>query len=228
MHSVDPRNLDSRLETLRKKSAESIPAHLAAALQTAIDHLAQQGIGSSAPGNGDRAPNFVLPDARGVSVALGERLRKGPVVLSFYRGSWCPYCNEELAALQASLTEIQALGASLIAVSPQWRDVSMTRDEVETMEFDILTDPGNHVSRSYGLVFTVSQEMQQIYRELGVDLAKENGTLGCELPVPGTFVIDPSGTIVLSYANPDYTRRLNTLEVLACLLEMKDRSQRPG
>lgn len=181
------------------------------------DQLAVSTLGAAAPGVGDVAPEFELPDARGGDLSLASALASGPVVLIFYRGAWCPYCNLQLKAFQHALPELTAAGASLIAVSPQTPDASMSFAEQAELEFAVLSDEGNRVARSYGLVFRQAEAPTQAQLALGIDLRQVNGDDSFELPVPAVFVIQPDGVISLASVSPDYRWRIGPDEVLAAL-----------
>ena len=166
---------------------------------------------------GDRAPGFRLPDARGGEVALGDLLIDGPVVLVFYRGAWCPYCNLQLAAFQSALADIRAAGAALVAVSPQTPDRSLTFAEQKALEFPVLSDAGNAVARRYGLVFTQSEAATATSRELGIELSEFNGDDSNTLPAASTFVIGQDSMIRFASISGDYRWRVGPDEVLAAL-----------
>ncbi|MEO0934317.1 MAG: peroxiredoxin-like family protein, partial [Cyanobacteria bacterium J06641_2] len=166
---------------------------------------------------GDKAIDFTLPNAMGEAVNLKQLLTKGAVVISFYRGGWCPYCNLELRAYQQLLPEIKKMGASLIAVSPQTPDASLSTSEKNDLEFDVLSDVGLNMAENYGIVFEFSDQLKALYQKWGIDLAKTNGINDWKLPVPGTFVIDQDGRVALAYINADYTKRLEPKEAVAVL-----------
>jgi peroxiredoxin len=166
---------------------------------------------------GDGAPPFRLADARGGAVALADLLAGGPVVLVFYRGAWCPYCNLQLAAFQSALADIRAAGATLVAVSPQTPDQSLTVAERHALEFPVLSDPGNAVARDYGLVFTQSEAATTTSRGLGIELPAFNGDDSHTLPAASTFVIGTDGVIRFAAVSGDYRWRVGPDEVLAAL-----------
>jgi peroxiredoxin len=166
---------------------------------------------------GDTAPGFRLPDARGGEVALADLLADGPVVLVFYRGAWCPYCNLQLAAFQSALVEIRAAGASLVAVSPQTPDQSLTLAERHELAFPVLSDAGNAVARAYGLVFEQSEAATATSRQLGIELPDYNGDASNTLPAASTFVISPDSVIRFAAVSGDYRWRVGPEEVLAAL-----------
>jgi peroxiredoxin len=172
---------------------------------------------AGAPGVGALAPLFTLPDARGGEVALAELLGQGPVVLVFYRGAWCPYCNLQLAAYQRALGDIRAAGATLVAVSPQTPDQSLTLAEQRALEFPVLSDAGNRVAGEYGLVFTAGDAATAALRDLGVELASFNGDHTNTLPAASTFVIGADGGIRFASVSGDYRWRVGPDEVLAAL-----------
>jgi peroxiredoxin len=168
---------------------------------------------------GDRAPNFRLPMAQGGNLELDTLLKAGPVVLMFYRGQWCPYCNLELRAYQQALPRLQAQGASLVAISPQTPDNSLSTTEKNDLSFPVLSDSGLHVSRAYGLAFDLPTELVELYqRRWGNDLVKWNGSEGgWSLPIPATYVIGRDARILLAHVDPDYRERLDPESVLARL-----------
>jgi peroxiredoxin len=168
-------------------------------------------------GVGADAPMFTLPDARGGEVSLEDLLANGPVVLVFYRGAWCPYCNLQLAAFQSALPDIRAAGATLVAVSPQTPDQSLTLAERHALEFPVLSDIGNAVARGYGLVFRQSEAATATSRALGIELADFNGDDSNTLPAASTFVIGEDGVIRFASVSGDYRWRVGPDEVLAAL-----------
>jgi peroxiredoxin len=166
---------------------------------------------------GAGAPLFTLPDARGEAVALADLLARGPVVLVFYRGAWCPYCNLQLAAFQSARADIDAAGATLVAVSPQTPDQSLTLAEQRALEFPVLSDAGNRVAHDYGLAYTASAEGTGELRKLGVELSSFNGDDTDMLPAAATFVVGQDGRIRFASVSGDYRWRVGPEEVLAAL-----------
>jgi len=173
---------------------------------------------------GERAPDFTLPNAYGKPVSLSAQLAKGPVVLSFYRGAWCPYCNLELKALHGALPHFERLGARLIAVTPQQPDKSLEQVKKDNYPFEILSDLDGTVMRDYRLYFTVPDELNNLYQDrFGLDLAAYNGPGRYELPVPGTFVIDASGIVRAAFADIDYKLRMEPADIIATLQTLADK-----
>ena len=139
------------------------------------------------------------------------------VVLNFYRGGWCPYCNFELGALQKLVPEFEKEGAKLIAITPENPDHSLSTKEKNELSFVILTDAGNLVAKHFGLVFTLPSEIQSIYEKFGIDVNKHNGDDTFELPIPATYVVNSAGEIVYHFVDADYTKRSEPADVLAAV-----------
>jgi peroxiredoxin len=199
----------------------SLPEDDAQIVGASFEKLHRSHTGESAIAVGEIAPNFTLPDATGKAVNLRSKLNEGPVVLSFYRGGWCPFCNLELQALQALLPEIKALGANLIGISPETPDNSMTTVEKQQLQFDVLSDVGNSTARDYGLIFTVYEEMRPLYLKWGLDVPASNGDDSWELPVPATYIIDSNCVARTAHVDKDYTKRMEPEQVLTALRNLK-------
>jgi len=177
--------------------------------------LEASGISSRALGVGDAAPDFELPDPSGRLVRLRELLADGPVIVSFYRGQWCPFCNLELRGLQRALGEVAAAGATLVAISPNKPDVTADTVAELDLEYPVLSDHDNQVARMFNLVYEMTQENIDSYREIGRDIGTLNGTGKWELPVPATYVIDSGGTIRYAFVDLNHRRRAEPSEVAA-------------
>ena len=207
----------ARLSTQLDAVNDQIPAEIGARIDAAIAEVAASGL---APGLAvdDRAPGFTLPDATGRDVSLADRLEAGPVVLQFYRGDWCPYCNLHLRALQAALPDIRKRSASLIAISPQSPDHSLSLTEQAELEFDVLSDVDQHVIRDYRVQFTLPADLQSVHLDaFNLDLRAQNADGSWNLPVPATFVISADGKIVTAGVEVDYRTRLEPSVILAAL-----------
>ncbi len=167
---------------------------------------------------GDQAPDFTLNNALGKPVNLYAQLAQGPVILSFYRGAWCPYCNLQLHGLRASLPHFEKHQAQLIAVTPQTPDKSLEQVKKDDYPFEILSDLDSKVMKAYDLYFEVPADLNDLYqRNFGLDIAVYNGPGRYVLPVPGTFVIDRDGTVRAAFAETDYTRRMEPVDIVATL-----------
>ncbi|MGB8524883.1 MAG: peroxiredoxin-like family protein [Candidatus Acidiferrales bacterium] len=168
---------------------------------------------------GQMAPDFTLPDAFGNPVAVRTLLARGPVVICFYRGEWCPFCNIELRALQQALPTMEQLGATLIAISPEKPDHGIVAAEKNKLTFPVLSDFGNKVARQFGIVFQIGQELKEFSKNVFKnDIALRNGEDSYELPVPATYVIDTNGVIRFAHVDVDYmTGRAEPGEVISTL-----------
>jgi peroxiredoxin len=163
----------------------------------------------------DRAPGFRLPDGNGAWVELDTLLQSGPVVLCFFRGNWCPYCNLELRAYQRALKRFRALGAGVVAVSSQTPEHSLATARAHGLEFPVLADAGLAVARAYGLAFDLPAELVALYRRtLNNDLQHWNGAGGWSLPIPATYLFGQDGRVLLAHLDPDYRERLEPEAIL--------------
>lgn len=194
------------------------PAWVHEPMHRATAELIASGAASRALKAGDRAPDFSLPDAEGRMWSSAELLKHGPLVLTFYRGVWCPYCSLDLQALQEALPELEVRGAQLVAVSPQTPSNSRKSVRDNKLTFPILSDAGNDVAAAFGLRFTLPDYLQALYRDtFGNDLTVVNGDPSWTLPMPARYVIAPDGTIAYAEVNPDYTQRPDPSELLPVL-----------
>lgn len=170
---------------------------------------------------GQKAPAFSLPNAFGESVSLYEQLKKGPVVLVFYRGAWCPYCNLQLHTLRESLPAIEDEGAQLITVTPQKPDKSLEQVKEDDYPFEILSDLDSSAMKAYNLYFDVPMELVDVYRRnFGLDLADYNGDGRYVLPVPATYIIDREGVIRAGAADVDYKQRMEPAAIVEALQQL--------
>ncbi|MCL1693823.1 MAG: AhpC/TSA family protein [Actinomycetia bacterium] len=182
--------------------------------------LEESGLAGHALGIGDVCPDFVLPDAVGRDVRLSDMLSAGPVALSFYRGAWCPYCNIELRALQEALDGFHDVGATLVAISPNLPDSSMTVTERHELEYPILSDIGNKIASEFGLVFQVQDDLVAEYRDMGIDIGGSNGGTEWEIPLPATYVIDQDRMIAYAFVDADYRKRAEPSDVIAAIASL--------
>ncbi|WP_276353125.1 peroxiredoxin-like family protein [Cohnella caldifontis] len=164
---------------------------------------------------GERAEDFTLNNANGVAVNLRERLAAGPVVLVFYRGGWCPFCNIQLRAYRSALPEIEALGAQLVAVSPQSPDNALSQQQKEDLRFQVLSDTNGMAAALYKVLFEVPPRLRELMAgKLRVNLAEYNAADRWILPIPSTFIIDASGIVRSAYVNPDFMKRMEPQDIL--------------
>jgi len=213
--------LSQQIAAYRAEFARTAPPERQALYEAKIEELRASFAIENAIGPNDRAPEFSLPDARGKSVSLSALLRDGPVVVSFYRGGWCPYCNLELRAYQAVLPQITELGGRLVAISPQLPDGSLSTAEANALTFDVLSDVGNRTARQFGLVYALPQELRDAMQAANRGLPGVNGDESWELPLPATYVIGQDGRVALAYVDVDYRNRLEPDAILAALSSLR-------
>jgi peroxiredoxin len=199
------------------KPPYNAPAPVHALMHRATTELIASGQAERALKAGDVAPVFSLPDAQGNLVSSTELLARGALVVSFYRGVWCPYCNMELQALEQALPAFKARGASLVAISPQSQANSRKSQCQNGLGFPILSDSGNEVAAAFGLRFKLPDYLAELYLSLGNNLPVINGDQSWTLPMPGRFVIGQDGIIQYAEVNPDYTLRPEPTELLPAL-----------
>ncbi len=209
--------LQQQLDAFKAEFARTAPAGRPALYAAKIEELRASFALERAIRTADRAPDFTLPDPQGRVVSLGALLEAGPAVVTFYRGGWCPYCNIQLRAYQGVLPEVTALGARLVAISPQLPDGSLSTAEANNLTFDVLSDVGNHVARSFGLVWSLSEELRAALRSNNKALPEINGDDSWELPVPATYVIARDGHVALAAIDVDYRNRLEPDAILTAL-----------
>lgn len=215
-------SLQNKLDTFKAdfeagKPPYNVPYSVIETMHRATAELIGSGAARKALKAGDRAPAFTLNDPEGKPVSSAELLRQGPLVLTFYRGVWCPYCNMELQALQAALPDIQGAGASLVAISPQVAANSRKSVRQSALTFPILSDTHNDVAAAFGLRFEMQSYLIELYKSLQNDLPSFNGDPSWTLPMPARYVIAPDGIIVYAEVNPDYTRRPEPSDMLPAI-----------
>lgn len=210
-------NLREQIAEYDDAKAQRVPAEILTTMAAATRELQDLGITDRSLKTGDQVPDFTLPNHNGEPRRLFELLDDGVVVLNFYRGGWCPYCNMELGALQKALPEIRETGAQLVAISPELPDKATDTQTRHALEFDVLSDVGNRVVEAFGLAFELPEQLRPIYTRLGIDIPAFNGDTSFTLPVPASYVIDTDGIIRFHFVNVDYTRRLEPDELLRVL-----------
>jgi peroxiredoxin len=210
--------LSEQLEEYRTGWMQRVPAERRAMMERHIAHLAETGFGRRGKQIGDRAPEIILPDAHGMTFDIANLLAKGPVVVIFYRGGWCPYCNLELKAYQSLLSRFAAAGASLVAISPEKPDDTVSTVEKDALTFPVLSDVGQSVGKTFGIVYAFTDELRAVYDGFKLDIPAKNGTPDdWSLPLSATYVIGPDGVILFADTSVDYRYRTDPLDVLNVL-----------
>jgi len=171
---------------------------------------------------GDSAKDFNLPNAVGKNISLDAVLEENDfAVVSFYRGTWCAYCNLELKALQDRNNELKELGAKLVAISPQSPDASLTTQEKNELTFEVLSDTNNVIAKEYGLVFSLEEELRPIYLSFGINIPENNDDDSYEIPMPATYVINKNKEILFSFIDEDYTKRCEPQDIIDAIKKNK-------
>ncbi|MDX6747022.1 peroxiredoxin-like family protein [Polaribacter sp. PL03] len=211
--------LDTLLEVKRKEGPAKFTKEKSEIYADGITSVANSGILESAFNIGDKAPDFTLKNASNTSISLYNELKNGPVVLTWYRGGWCPYCNITLHYLQQKLPQFKDQGATLIALTPELPDNSLSTSEKNNLEFNVLSDIGNTIGKEYGVVFKLTDKVAEIY-EAGFGLSKKNGNDSNQLPLAATYVIDKNGIIKFAFLDADYTKRAEATDIINALKKL--------
>ncbi|MDX8407505.1 MAG: peroxiredoxin-like family protein [Mariprofundaceae bacterium] len=219
--SLKQHALAEAITAFRAEMLPQIPEDALAVMGDATELLRRVGLADGTVKVGDVAPDFDLPELSGNRLSLSALLKDGPVVISFYRGAWCPYCNLEMQALQKALPDIEAAGGRLIAIAPETAEhAGETRDK-GNLSFPLLQDRDNIVASAYGLVFTVPESLREVYQAFGIDLADSQGNDRFELPMPATYIVGTDGRVAHAFVDVDYTQRMEPADIVKQLKDIK-------
>lgn len=210
-------SLQAELNQMISKFTREVPGEVQSVMRNALKEMAASGVAEECLRIGMRPLDFTLNNQHDKPVNLEQTLQRGPVVISFFRGMWCPYCSLELQALQQALPAISASDATLLAISPQTPEQTRATAKKFNLSFDVLSDLGNRVAATFGLVLSLPEMLRPIYTNFGFDLPSHNGDESYELPMAATYVLDRNGLIRLAFTDTDYTKRLEPAEIIACL-----------
>lgn len=199
--------LQEKLDGFKVQFKKQAPEAAFEAFARSTQELIDSGQAERAIKAGDTVPDFVLTDSDRNEVALRDLLAKGPVVLTFYRGVWCPYCNIELQALEEVAADIRARGATLVAISMQGASDSRKSQRDNKLSFPILTDQNGELAKQFGIRWTLQDYVIPIHEGFGVELPRIHGDGQWNLPMPARYVVGTDGTVAYAEVNPDYTRR---------------------
>jgi len=208
--------LKSMLDAKKKDFELKADDHTKKIYKEGLESVKMSGILEKALNVGDIAPNFKLNNALSEPVELYQYLKKGKVILTWYRGGWCPYCNLTLHELQNKLPEFEANGANLIALTPELPDKSLSTSEKHALKFEVLSDIGNKIGKKYGIVFKLTSDVANSYNK-AFGLNEHNGDKSNELPLPATYIIDEDGKIVYAFLDADYRNRAEPGELIEFL-----------
>lgn len=214
-------SLEKALEARAEASSKSLPAPVKTTMEDALAALEASGITDQAVQVGQKAPGFSLPDVDGNFVDSAELLKQGPLVLVFYRGAWCPYCNLTVAAYADVQDEIERTGATLVAISPEAPDAAAAMAQKEGLGFPVLTDVNNAYARALGIVYEMPPDLAALYQQFNIPLEPKAGTEDTyELPLSATYVIDTDRTVRYAFLEADYKKRAEPAEVVDVLKKL--------
>lgn len=200
--------LNAELSSVYNNFHSTAPPELSSTIKSATQEHKKSFDPSKAIQVGDKLPAFHLKDATGKEVSSDELLAHGPLLISFYRGEWCPFCNLELRALQKHLPEFKAKGVTLVAISPELPDQSLTTVEKNNLEFTVLSDVGNKLAKKLGILFSQPDSMRTVFQMAQVDWKSRYGDDSLEVPVPATILVDGTGAVRNTFIDANYHERL--------------------
>ena len=210
-------NLRRSLDEYKCKMSSTLSKEVLEVLSRNTSLLQERHLAEEAINVGDAFPTFNLPDSSGHSHSLAELIQKGPLIISFFRGGWCPYCVLELKALRNIVNDLPALNATLIAITPEkLANIADTVSQNE-LNFVVVSDQNNVLAKQCGLVFTVPDDLLAEYKTLGIDINSNNGEEKAELPIPATYIVDQQGKIRFAFVEEDYISRAEPSDLLTVL-----------
>jgi peroxiredoxin len=207
---------------LKAAAAAHLPADVAAVFDDNARQMGLQGIPGASLKVGDKLDSFTLHNAIAKPVTLDELVAAGPAVIVFYRGGWCPYCNLALRTYQQDLLpRLKGFDATLVAISPQTRDESLSTAQKAALEFEVLSDPGSRLAKRIGIAFDQPARVLAAQRRLGLDLAEVNDEASTTLPMPTVLIVDTDRVARFVDVQPNYTARTEVSEILDALAAMR-------
>ncbi len=212
-------NLSKSLAERKATNKQNIPAEKWTIMEVSTNKLKAQSLSTKALQTGDTLPSFTLPNVDNKNTSLND-FKEDFLVISFYRGGWCPFCNMELRALQNILPQLSKLNTALVAISPETPDNSLTTSEKNELTFSVLSDLENQYAKSLGLVFQLPKDLRAVYHSFNLDVDKHNGNKDYELPMPATYIVNKERKVIYSYVPEDYTERLDPEKVLSIISEV--------
>ena len=215
-------SLEDELSKIRAAAKDD--ALLQAAYQDLLSRLDRAETGVQALKPGDAIPAFLLPNAEGRLVASDDLLAHGSLVISFFRGNWCPYCRQTLKALEAALPEIEAAGGRLVALTPDTGHHLADTKRAQQLSYEVLSDVDSAVGLQFGVLFRAPAAYREVLAGYGIDLAERHGNDGGFIPLPATYVIDRAGIVRYAFVDIDFTRRAEPSAVVAALQHIHDDS----
>ena len=214
--------LQNKLKAFQASWEQRADDEIVATIALDNDALRESGIVERALRTGAKFPDLTLTNALGGQTRIYDKLASGPLVVTFYRGGWCPYCNLELRAYQGALARIRALGADLVAISPEAPDHTLSTAEKNELTFEILSDVNGALEDALGIRFELADPIVALYKRFGQDLPTRNADGRWSLPIPATYVLDRDAIIALAFVEPDYRKRLEPADAIAALQKIRE------
>ena len=221
--SADEQTLTKQLHAATEASKAQTPAEPQAVMDKAIQTIKDSGMVGKALKKGDTMPDFTLPGADGKPVSSKQLRKKNNLIVTFYRGGWCPFCSLQLRDLQKHQSEIEAAGGKVIAISPQSPDGSLSTVQKQSLQIVVLSDKGNKTAKAFGVSYQLPPDLVTLYKQFGLDLAQINGSKEWELPLAATYVVNKKGKVTYAFVDADYTKRAETLDVIDALKGIKNK-----
>lgn len=219
--SAGPREpLLTQLKRIDARLTLWLPSDTRALMDSKTRDIERSGIAGRGLRRGDQVPDFKLPSTAGKNIRLSGLLEAGPVVLTFYRGGWSPYCSVQLRALQAALPEFERLGAQVVAISPEIPEQAKATARKLGLGFALLSDVGNNIARKFGPVVAVPEILRPVYVQFGIDIPAHNGDDSFELPLPATYLIDENGRVQYASVNADPRNRAEPADIVAAVARL--------
>lgn len=213
-------SLQDKLDIRKAQFSAEAPEVKKAEYEKGVDYVRDLGIIEKAKNNGDKAPDFTMKDATEKEISLTSLLKNGPVVMVWYRGEWCPYCNIQLEDIQSHMSEFEALGAQVVAISPQVPDRGMALQDRLNLKFHVLSDIGSKVAKDYGVAYTLPDNIAARLMEF-TDLHEGNADDSNILPLGAAYVIDKEGIIRYTWLDADYRKRVETSTLIEEVKKLK-------
>lgn len=214
-------SLKEQLDNFKEIGFSQMPIEVAKILLDGIEEVIQSNIAETSLKKGDKIPDFNLPDIHGNNLNIKKLINKEFLIINFYRGGWCPYCNMELQEYERLKDTLESAGASIVAISPEKSKYILSTSDKNALTFNILSDENTIVMKQFGIVYQLNEEMKNIYRDFGIDLTKNNGNSNFELPIPATYIINKNMEILFAHVEADYTTRFEPSQLLKILKQQK-------
>jgi peroxiredoxin len=206
-------SLSETMATLRREAV----APFRELYDALVRHLTEAATADGALKNGNAFPEFALPDATGRFALSSDLLQRGPLVINFYRGRWCPYCSAAIEAMSAAAPAISSAGATVIGITPELGNPSFSERPDRDFNFRMLCDVDNGLALQCGLLFRLTEDIIKEYLAEGLDLTQSYGNESWFLPIPASYIVEPSGTIRYAFVNPDFRYRMDPRDILRVL-----------